>query len=341
MTGRPLVSVIIPCYNLGPYIDEAIQSVLSQTVQDVEILVVDDGSTDPATTDLLRSSHWPQTRIFFTANRGLAAARNFLVEQAAGEFLCALDADDKLHPEYLARTLDALRRDRSLTFVSSRFRMFGDDDRVLPQDLTCDLPTLLCDDPVFCAALVRRADVRAVGGYDDQMPAQGDEDWDLWIRLLERGGTGLILPDILFFYRRRRGSMCDSCTERETHLQLIDYLITKHRDSYRRHLPQVLLNKDRQLARLQRATEEAGNGGGVSDDILLEQLRTTLVALENKRRSAQLANNTDSQLAALRESYEHSRAEVAALRASLSWRMTAPFRAAFDLLFSKVGRDSK
>src|SRR5215470_13852858 len=103
----PLVSVVIPCYNHGRYIGEAIESVLAQTMQDFEILVVDDGSTDPETTELFSAPPWPRTSVFRIANGGVGPARNFLIARARGEFVCALDADDKLHSEYFARTLAA------------------------------------------------------------------------------------------------------------------------------------------------------------------------------------------------------------------------------------------
>src|SRR3972149_1699479 len=107
MSDRPLhpprVSVIIPCYNLGPYLDEAVGSVLSQTYQDFEILVVDDGSTDPATRTLLADYRRPKTRVIQLPHGGLAAARNAGVANAGGEYLCALDADDRLASSFLAK----------------------------------------------------------------------------------------------------------------------------------------------------------------------------------------------------------------------------------------------
>src|SRR5262245_47528368 len=117
MSKRPLVSVVIPCFNLGAYLDETVQSVLTQTVSDFEILIVDDGSTDAVTRDLLAGGRWPRAQVFRTENRGLARARNFLLGHARGEFICALDADDKLHPRYLESALSAFEQDPGLTFV--------------------------------------------------------------------------------------------------------------------------------------------------------------------------------------------------------------------------------
>src|SRR5262249_34342696 len=83
--SRPKVSVIIPCYNLGQYVDEAVQSVLDQTFQDFEILIVNDGSTDPETNRLLTGYDRPKTRVMATENRGLPSARNLAIEHATGE----------------------------------------------------------------------------------------------------------------------------------------------------------------------------------------------------------------------------------------------------------------
>ena len=85
----------MPCFNHGAFIAEAVDSVLAQTLQDVEIVIVDDGSTDPATRETLARLSAPGTTVLTTANRGLPAARNHAARHASGEFYCALDADDK------------------------------------------------------------------------------------------------------------------------------------------------------------------------------------------------------------------------------------------------------
>ena len=329
----PLISVIIPCYNLGAYVDEAIQSVLAQTVQDFEILVVDDGSTDEDTVKILKSGSWPRTQIFRTPNCGLACARNMLVQRSTGRFSCALDADDKLHPQYFEKTLAAFDAEPELTFVSTRLQMFGEQTLVAPMDLRCDLPTLLMDCPIFPAALVRREAVLSIGGYDEQMPAQGDEDWDFWISLLERGHRGLILPEILFYYRRRSGSLCEGCTTGETHLRLMEYLTRKHEAAFRAYLEEALLLKDRLLS------EQLGKNWQVEREISdhraaiarrraeLTSLQETLVA-----KSAQERRNCDAALLTMQREYSLALEEIANLRASRSWKVTAPLRTAIDVL---------
>lgn len=355
MNQLPKVSVIIPCFNLGQYLDEAVESVLSQTYQDFEILIVDDGSTDPETQQILTSYRRPKTTVFRTANQKLAGARNFLIDRAQGEYLCALDADDKLHPRFLDETVARIEQEPSLTFVSTHLQMFGEEDRIWPSEARCDLPMLLYDDTIITPALVRRAAVVAVGGYDRQMPHQGDEDWDLWIRLVEAGHRGVILPDVLFFYRRRPGSMCVECTTGQVHLDLIEYLVRKHRDSYRTHLLEVLLRKEACISELCQAnaqleTELAGNVVP-----LVRRRQAELEALKNKlERARQLSEAAEGakrtslleeQLGAHRagldaatNSYNRALAETAALRASASWKITAPLRALYErLLRSRSG----
>src|SRR5437879_507126 len=98
--SQPVVSVIIPCFNQGATLDEAVASVLNQTFTDFEIVIVNDGSTDPFTSELLANYHRPRTRVITTANGGLAAARNTAIRNSRGKYILPLDADDRIAPEY-------------------------------------------------------------------------------------------------------------------------------------------------------------------------------------------------------------------------------------------------
>ena len=166
------VSVIIPCYNLGQYLDEAVGSVLAQTYEDFEIVVVDDGSTDAATRALLENYQRPKTQVIRAPHRGVSAARNLAIANSTGAYLCALDADDRLEPAYFEKAVPVLDTDPSIAFVSCWLRAFGDEDWEWKPE-RCDLPALLWEDTVLTASLVRREAVVAVGGYDTRMPIQG------------------------------------------------------------------------------------------------------------------------------------------------------------------------
>ena len=350
-TAAPRVSVVIPCYNLGAYLDEAVASVLAQTYQDFEILIVDDGSTDPATVQLLDGFVRPQTTVYRTANRGLAAARNFLIERARGEYLCALDADDKLHPLYLERTVATLDSDPALGFASTKMQMFGSESTVWPEDTRCDLPTLLCHDPVHPAALVRRAAVRAIGGYEQGMRHQGNEDWDLWIGLTEAGHGGVILDEVLFFYRRRAGSMSHSCARGDAQLGAVEFLMRKHAASYQAHEVAIARWKADAADALERrnAALEASAAAASATvarrrhelDTLRQRLHeanTQLLADDD--RVARLESELREQAARLADTEGACRAAAAdatALRASMSWQITSPLRAIYDGVRGALG----
>jgi glycosyltransferase involved in cell wall biosynthesis len=358
MTVTPSISVMIPCYNLGPYLAEAVDSVLAQTRQDFEVLVVDDGSTDPATLAVLDRFARPKTTLFRTANQGLARSRNLLIERAQGRYLCALDPDDRLHPEFLERTATVLDTDTSVTFVSTHVQMFGLEERTWPDVDRCDLPMLLAEDTVITPALVRKAAVTTVGGYDGGMPHQGDEDWDLWISLTEAGYRGVILPEVLFYYRRRPNSMCATCTTGETHIDLVQYIVRKHARSYRSHLIDVLLVKEGHISDARRANValETELATWLAPTVErrraeLADLRRKLAAARERRDGHELAASAttlrdqiarqQTELSALAAEYRRARAEIDALRASASWRITAPVRAAYELWLKARGdRDS-
>jgi GT2 family glycosyltransferase len=335
-TATPKVSVIIPCYNLGDYLDEAVESVLTQTYQNFEILVVDDGSSDPATQTLLSDYRRSRTRVIRTPHGGLAAARNTGIANAVGEYVCALDADDCLDVSYLAKTVAVLDRDPTITFVSSWLRTFGDEAWEWKPE-RCDLQTLLSEDTVLTAALVRREAVLAVGGYDTAMPIQGDEDWDLWLTLVARGHRGVILPEVLFNYRRRAGSMSTICWHGPGHLPLAAYRVAKHHDAYRAHLVDVLLRQEAETAALLRRNDELERQIASELEPAVALRREELAVLQSRIASCDSQRSLDSgesqasasRLIELESALREASTEVAALRASMSWRITSPLRRAY------------
>jgi glycosyltransferase involved in cell wall biosynthesis len=313
--------VVIPCYNLGQYLDDAVSSVLGQTFRDFEILIVDDGSTDGATQAVLASYSRPKTRVIRAEHAGLAAARNLGISLASGRYLCALDADDTLEASFLEKMARVLDSDDSLTFSSCWLRTFGDETWDWKPE-RCDLPTLLWEDTVLTAALVRRDAVVAIGGYDTNMPEQGDEDWDLWLTLVERGYRGAILPEILFNYRRRAGSMSTVCWRGKGHLPLMRYRIAKHQATYDRYRLDVLLHQDDETAALLRHNDRVERHLATFLQPAAALRRQELAALQSKLVAAPHVDNLEAALRA-------TSAEVTALRTSLSWRVTAPLRAIY------------
>lgn len=233
----PRVSVVVPCYNHGAYLDEAVASVLDQTFTDYEILVVNDGSTDPATCALLADYRRPRTRVIHTANQGVAAARNRGISEAAGEYILPLDADDRIGPTYLEQAVVVLDARPNTAVVYCRASLFGEASGAweLPK---YTLPHLLLDNQIFSAAVFRREAWRRAGGYSVRM-RHGWEDWDFWLRMLGQGGDACQLDETLFFYRIRSDSR-----ERSIGLMtkgcLMVRLLLQHRRLYWKHAGELV-----------------------------------------------------------------------------------------------------
>jgi glycosyltransferase involved in cell wall biosynthesis len=122
----PRVSIVIPCYNQGAFVDEAIESVFAQTWQDFEIIVVNDGSTDPFTVKHLQQLNSPKTRVLHTDNQGLSSARNNGIRESQGEYILPLDADDCIGSAYLEQAVQLLDADPDVGIVYCKARFFGD-----------------------------------------------------------------------------------------------------------------------------------------------------------------------------------------------------------------------
>lgn len=202
---RPLVSVVIPCFNYGAFVAEAVDSVLAQTLHDLEIIVVEGGSTDGITPSVLRALHRPRTTVLFRDERHRAGDnRNFGIRHAKGRYICCLDADDKLRPTYLEKAVFLLEQS-GYDVVSTSVRRFGAVEEtygVLPAP---DLSALLqLGNHVTTCAVFRRVLWEEAGGYQDSAPGevQLHEDWRFWIRLASLGARFRnVCGEHLFLYR--------------------------------------------------------------------------------------------------------------------------------------------
>jgi glycosyltransferase involved in cell wall biosynthesis len=325
----PRISILMPCFNHGAFIGEAIDSVRSQSWQDFEIIVVDDGSTDSATVDVLSRLPSP-IRVLNTANRGLPAARNHAAAHAAGAVFCALDSDDKLAPTWLEKGMRILDQRPEVAFVSHWLETFGDEHWTWKPE-RCDLASLLARNTVNGAALVRRDAFEAVGGYDETM-RDGCEDWDFWLRLVEHGFEGAIVPEVLFYYRRRHDSMSREMLEEARYRRPLEALIGKHQSAYRAHLTQVLLAKESETQGLTREIALLERDRIVSLEPALRRAHEELASISGKVERARGVRGLEEENERLAWKATELERQVADLHASWSWRITTPLRRLYALV---------
>jgi glycosyltransferase involved in cell wall biosynthesis len=240
-------SIIITCYNLGAFLPEALESALAQTYDDFEVLLVDDGSTDPATIALLdRLPAHPRLRVLRSKNQGVARARNYGIREASGEYILPLDADDRIMPTYLARAVAVLDRHPEVGFVGCHYRTFGVRE-VEYRPAAYALPDLLVENVVPIASVFRRNCWEDVGGY---CPEVKFEDWDLWLGIMERGYSARVIDDILFEYRVRPVSRHTGNQQPKVYEETLTLIRRRHATLYAQYIDDVIALKDRQFAAL-------------------------------------------------------------------------------------------
>ena len=244
MNRNPTVSVVIPCFNDGRFLSEALESVLSQTLQPVETLVVNDGSTDPKTLKLLQKIGTMGARVIHQDNRGLGGARNTGLDNASGEYTYFCDADNVLYPECLATLAHLMETQEDAVAATSRIRILGGPMR---GTVWCEPynPYLLLVSNQWDAGIMlrREAALRYELRYDDSMHCHGYEDWDLNIRLGKIGRPVLFHPEPLYQYRVRSGSLLTK--SRKQYVEILSYLREKHKECYE---PETLLSLKRSCA---------------------------------------------------------------------------------------------
>lgn len=192
------ISVVIPCYNYGRYLNEAIESVLSQSRPPDEIVVVNDGSTDDTSAVVRRFS---RVRLIEQDNQGVVRAKNRAIEEARSDYIFFLDADDTIDPTCLdkaERLLDAATKD--IAYVYSQMRIFGATTGLL-RARPYSIRALLYRNYVSSDTLYRKSVLMEVGGFADEM-TDAYEDWDIHLSMAEKGYRGLFIPEPLVNWRR-------------------------------------------------------------------------------------------------------------------------------------------
>ncbi len=205
----PLVSVIIPTYNSVQYVVAAVQSVLAQTVKELEIVVIDDGSTDD--TEAVMRGYGSPVRYIRQQNSGVAVARNRGIEESRGRYIAFLDADDTWFPHKLERQLAALDERPAYGVCYSAFTVVDSDLEPLfinrSKRVGSALEDLLLRGNIvgsICTVIGERTLFEKVGGFDTALSQCAD--WDMWVRLAELTDF-LYIDETLVTYRQHGANM--------------------------------------------------------------------------------------------------------------------------------------
>ena len=226
------ISIIIPCYNDGAFLIEAVDSVLACAFNNLEIIIVNDGSTDKFTLDVLNQFEDQGLKVISHPNQGLGFSRNQGIRQSQGQYILPLDADNKIRKGYLDKAISFL--DSGICdIVYAKPYFFGEDIRerkFVTHEFDGD--KLFITNYIDACAVYRKSVWESVDGYDENMPSQGNEDWEFWLNCHIKRFRFKFLDEELYEYRISGNSMLSKVSMEKTNA-VRNYLMLKHIDRYR------------------------------------------------------------------------------------------------------------
>jgi glycosyltransferase involved in cell wall biosynthesis len=280
---EPTCSVVIPCFNDGAFLLDAVASVEAAGDVTLELVIVNDGSIDPFTLEVLERLRAAGYRVLDQPNRGLSSARNAGIRVSRGRYLLPLDADNRIRPSYPRRAAEVLAAAADVGVVYGDAALFGERSGVWrAPDFNPD--DMVTGNRIDACAVVRRKAWERCGGYDESLKA-GFEDWDFWLSIAEAGWRFVHLPEVLFDYRVRSGSMSSGLSKLRTRRRLLETIVAKHPAIFQPRLPRMFAEKD---AHWRQADERASALERGLDEVRgsLETTRSELQAARDDLQSA-------------------------------------------------------
>ncbi len=227
-----LVSVIIPCYNQGKFLEECLNSVYDSSYKQVEVIVINDGSTDNSREFISTLKTKFNFILIDQINLGPSLARNNAIKVSKGKYILPLDADDKIGRFYIESALKQLEDNDKIGIVYCKSEFFGEKvgEWKLPN---YSFQQMLTQNLIFNCALFRREDYNKTIGYNPNMK-DGWEDWDFWLSLIEFGAKVEKIDEIGFYYRIRNNSR-ERSLDKEKVRRLRKQIYINHLDLYLKH----------------------------------------------------------------------------------------------------------
>ncbi len=319
------LSVVIPCFDQGELLIETVASVEREVEEPCELIIVNDGSREPRTLEVLEVLRRAGYPVVDQENRGLAAARNRGMEEVRTPYVLPLDADNRLRPGFVGPALEILEAEPEVGAVYGDRRDFGLRSETLRLG-PFDLDSMLVSNSIDACAVLRKEVWSACGGYDPHMPAPGLEDWDLWLGAAERGWQLRHLPVEAQDYRVRPGSMITLFADEMAERRRVErYVVAKHEDLYRRRLPDLLVAAQGAAEKLwhcakeiERLRAEAAQAA-VADDLVLAQDRERLLREIGTLRAER--EGWEAERESFRQELGAWRERVAAMEGTRAWRL--------------------
>ncbi len=249
-----LVSVVIPCYNHGEFLDEALDSLKSINPEKYEVIIVNDGSNDPETLAKLNELEGRGYFVHHQENKGLGTARNEGIRLAKGNYILPLDSDNKLRSVYIDHGIEILDMHPEVGVVYGDVQRFGDsDERIIVPEF--DPALQIIQNTIDACALFRKYVWEEAGGYETGMV--GYQDWAFWLAIASTGNWGFFhIDDVVFDYRTRKGSMVSNT--KRYHNAMRDHMLARNISLVRNEF-QKLYSEKKKITNPDRYVPEHGH----------------------------------------------------------------------------------
>lgn len=234
MNLKSNVTVIIPCYNDGLYIMQALHSILNQTLKAENVIIVDDGS-DKETKKVLERIKYDKVTIIYQENQGVSKARNNAIKLAQTDYILNLDADDYFELTFIEKAVEVLNNNQDVAAVGSLVKTLRNDvlDKEIKKPLGGSARDFIVKNNGLASSMFRKECWQQVSGYDEKM-VNGYEDWEFWISILKHNWKMYIIQEPLFVYRIKPQSR-DQKALKEHDFLLRKYIFLKHKELYLEH----------------------------------------------------------------------------------------------------------
>ena len=306
------VDIVLTCHDDGRYLREAIDSLGPERSGGKGVIVVNDGSTDPGTLEALDGLRAMGCRVIDQSNKGLSAARNTGWRASMAPYILFLDADNRIDPSYPTKAARVMDASEEVAFVYGDRKEFGEREEQVEQ-VEVGLGTLLVGNRIDACAVVRRSVLEALGGFDEAMRS-GYEDWELWIRILANRYRAVHVPEPLFHYRVRQGSLSSVADDPVHRAAIVRYVTTKHQRLFATHARHVVAELHRIQAHDKHLLQDARTIGDQARSIAEEALNTARTAREELDRARaehqQARDALEMELARVRADAETEREHI-------------------------------
>ena len=267
------LSIVVTCYNDGSYLPDCLKSIEAIEIEDVELIIVNDGSTEKATLNYLRSLENEGYKVINKANGGVSSARNHGISEAKNDLILLVDADDCIEPQFIHKAFNTFLKNPSTAVVYGNVSRFGQSTaEYKPGEF--HLIQMLSGNFIPISALFKKELWEKVRGFDTSLNSY--EDWDFWLRLADQGALFAYIDALSLHYRDRENSRNSNSKNPLERKKIVREIVSKNKSLYHQKYSEVIAHLHLTLAQKEIYEENLEAALEKSNQVELVKKITTL-----------------------------------------------------------------